>query len=224
MNPITGGTPARPPHKNRRRALWVVLGLLGAGCIYDEDDPCSPNQVRWENSSLCVCAEGTAYTAEGCVPCGEHALASPSGCVCEAGYARTLPTDPCLEIPADIGMACTSDAECPSLAFPHCQLGTLGGYCTTTGCTSDADCTGGYACNLGGAPPFCQRPPVGAGRPCTSDAECAGTEATFCDVFVSFSCLVSACTIEPNNCFAGMECCAFGPTTICIPEGLCTTS
>jgi hypothetical protein len=222
MNPITGESLKRPPNPSRRSVLWVVLGLLGAGCVYDKDDPCGPNQVRWEDSSLCACAEGTAYSPEGCVACGEHALATPGGCVCETGYARTLPTDPCLEIPADIGAACTSDAEC-SPGFPHCQIGPVGGYCTATGCTSDADCTGGYACNLGAAPPFCQRPPVGAGKPCTSDAECAGTEATFCDTFISFSCLVRDCTLEPNNCFAGMECCNFGAFPICIPAGACLT-
>lgn len=224
MSPITGRLRVQRPNPIPRRALWVALGLIGAGCVYDADDPCGPGQVRWEDSSLCVCAEGTAYTPEGCVSCGEHELATPTGCACEPGYARTLQTEPCLEIPADIGAACASDAECLNPSFPHCQLGGAEGYCTSINCASDADCTGGYACNLTGAPPFCQRPPVGAGQPCTTDADCAGTEATFCDTLFAHSCLVQNCTVTPNNCFGGTECCNVGgPLNLCIPAGACLT-
>jgi len=222
MSPINGGLPKQPPTHFGRRALWVVLGLLGAGCVYDDDDPCGPGQVRWEDSQLCVCAEGTAYTPEGCVPCGEHALATPNGCVCEMGYARTQPTDPCVEVPADIGTACSTDAECLSPTYPHCQQTTIGGYCTALDCTGDADCSAGYACNLTAAPSYCQRPPVGAGQTCTTDADCAGTEALFCDSVFSGICLVRDCTVTPNSCFTGMECCSNGPPVpICIPTGLC---
>lgn len=223
MSPMNGRLPEQPPPHFRRRALWVVLGLLGAGCVYDDDEPCGPGKVRWEDASHCVCAEGTAYTPEGCVTCGEHALPTPNGCVCEAGYARTLPTDPCVEVPADIGTACTTDADCPSAAYPHCQVTTFSNYCTVQNCTSDADCSAGYACNQTGTPSYCQRPPVGAGRTCASDADCAvDSEALFCDAFFTFTCLVRDCTVAPNNCFTGLECCANGPPVpICIPIGAC---
>lgn len=224
MSPITGGLQGQPPHPMRRRALWVALGLLGAGCVYDSDEPCGPNEVRWQDSSLCTCADGYAYTIDGCVACGENAVSSPGGCVCVEGYARTQPTNPCEPIPEGIGTSCTTNAECLNPAFNHCQASTSGGYCTGLGCASDADCSGGYSCNLGTSPTFCQRPPQGVGRPCTSDAVCADSEALFCDTFVSGGCLVRDCTISPNSCFAGTECCdlsAFLLPNLCIPVGQC---
>jgi hypothetical protein len=64
-------------------------------------------------------------------------------------------------------------------------------------------------------------------KPCTSEADCAGTEATYCDIFVSRSCLVQGCSLDPDNCFEGWECCdlsAFGiPMPLCLPLGACTT-
>ncbi len=225
-SPITGRLQRQPPII-LRRALWVVLGALGAGCVYDADDPCGKNQVRWLDHQLCACAEGMAYTPEGCVACGEHQLPTAAGCVCEAGYGRSVPTDPCAEIPADIGTACSSNAECLNPSFSHCQLSALGGYCTAANCTSSADCNGGYSCNLTAAPTYCQRPPVGAGLPCTNDAVCADGDALFCDTFVSGTCLVRDCTISPNSCFSGSECCdltAFLLPNLCIPVGQCQSS
>jgi hypothetical protein len=209
----------------RRRALWMLLGLCSPGCVLDQDDLCGPNQVSWAGKERCVCAEGTAYTADGCVACGEHEQSSPNGCVCEAGFARSLPTQPCSPIPEGIGTACTSDAECLNPGYPYCQTSSAGDkYCTTIGCADSAGCNGGYACNTAATPPFCQRPPAGAGVPCTSDADCAGTEATFCDLFVSGTCLVRDCSVEPNSCFSGSECCdlsGFMLPKLCIPAGAC---
>jgi hypothetical protein len=33
--------------------------------------------------------------------------------------------------------------------------------------------------------------------------------------------LVEGCSLSPDDCFAGTECCTFGPTTLCIEEGAC---
>ncbi len=210
----------------RRRTLWAVLGLMSPGCVLDTDDRCGPNQVSWEGNERCVCAEGTAYTPTGCVPCGANEVASPAGCVCETGYGRSVPTDACAPIPEGIGTPCTDSSSCLNPVFPHCQISPVGdGYCTTTGCTTAADCTGGYACNLLAAQPYCQRPPSGAGLTCSAEADCAGNEATYCDLFVSMTCLVQGCSLQPDSCFPGSECCDlsnFGlPITLCIPPGQC---
>jgi hypothetical protein len=64
----------------------------------------------------------------------------------------------------------------------------------------------------------------GEGQPCTSQNDCAGFDATFCDVFVTGSCLVRDCTVTPDSCSAGKECCDltnFGLPTLCIAEGAC---
>jgi hypothetical protein len=68
-------------------------------------------------------------------------------------------------------------------------------------------------------------PPVGLAKPCTSAADCAGTEATYCDTFVTMGCLVEGCNLEVDDCYTGYECCdlsAFGiPLPLCIEEGQC---
>lgn len=67
--------------------------------------------------------------------------------------------------------------------------------------------------------------PTGQDEPCQSDADCANFEASFCDIFVTQTCLVPNCTLTPDNCFTGKECCDltnFGlPFTLCIAAGAC---
>lgn len=203
---------------------WVVLGLLASGCVLDSDDLCGPNQVIWGDDERCVCAEGLAYTAEGCVACGENELPSPAGCLCTQGFARSGPGAPCQVIALGMGSACTSDDNCSDPAFPHCQIDPgSSGYCTSTGCTSDAACPSGALCTTGASPTYCRKP-RDAGKPCTMPADCADGDATFCDTFVSQSCLVQNCDLVANNCFTGSECCdvsAFGLPNLCVAEGAC---
>ena len=198
-SPLVDTWQAKRRGRRRRTTLWVALALMSPGCVLDTDARCGPNQVSWEGNERCVCAEGTAYTPTGCVP-----------------------------IPAGIGTPCVDTSECSNPAFPHCQISPAGdGYCTTVGCTGPADCSGGYACNTLAAPAYCQRPPSGAGMTCAADSDCAGKEASFCDVVVSRTCLVRDCTVEPNSCFSGSECCVIQgpvPLALCIPEGFCLPS
>jgi hypothetical protein len=114
---------------------------------------------------------------------------------------------------------------CTDATYNFCATSPSGeGYCTTSGCTG-GDCTGGYACDLGATPSYCKRPPKGLSMSCTSNADCAGTEATYCDMYQSHSCLVEGCTVSPDSCFEGWDCCdlsAFGvPMPVCIPQGAC---
>lgn len=219
----------RPPRRRpalKGSILWVAFAISGGCVLEDGNDRCGPNQLLWSSNERCVCAEGTAYMPEqGCVPCGEHEVAAAAGCVCETGYGRTPATGLCEPIPEGIGTPCTSNAECLNPAFPHCQLTPSGeGYCTTLGCVDDAGCSGGYACNITETPSFCQRPPTGNGVPCTSDADCAGYDASYCEVFVSGTCLVRDCSVTPDSCFTGFECCDLTPyslPTLCLAEGLC---
>src|SRR5262245_22121784 len=96
------------PRRRSRRAIWVlgVLGLMAPSCLIDDDDRCGPNQYLLEyaeKSERCVCVEGTAFvTGQGCVPCGDHEIVSGGACVCDTGYVRTLPTDPCTELPQGV--------------------------------------------------------------------------------------------------------------------------
>ena len=93
-------------------------------------------------------------------------------------------------------------------------------------------CADGYVVGATGCEPKPEGAgsgPVGVNTPCTSDADCAAfPEATYCEMFVSHSCLVSNCTRSPNSCAAGWDCCSFANTpgfeslpTLCLATGLC---
>jgi hypothetical protein len=206
-------------------ALLAGAALAFVACTIDSNNRCDDREVLY-GDTRCVCAEGFAMSDHGCVSCGDHEIAGPSGCGCAEGYARASAQAACVPKPSGQGDACDGTTACPDPVYSHCQI-TAGasGYCTSTGCASSANCTGGYACDATGAPAFCKRPPIGAGKACTSTADCAETEATFCETFMTHQCLVQGCTVAPNNCFEGMQCCdlsAFGlPQPICIPPGTC---
>ena len=128
----------RPALLLRRLAPWAVFGLLIAGCIYDADDRCGPNQVLWDNDRLCVCAEGFTYTAKGCV--------------------EGLPPDA-----TGSGKACTSDADCAGQAASFCEL-VVSRSCLVPNCTTAPDnCQAGFECcpfstdpvTFGGIPNLC---------------------------------------------------------------------
>jgi hypothetical protein len=67
--------------------------------------------------------------------------------------------------------------------------------------------------------------PTGEDQQCSTPADCAGFEADFCDNVVTGTCLVQGCTLAPDNCFTGKECCdlsSFGlPITLCVAAGAC---
>jgi hypothetical protein len=216
------------PLSGRALSRWfsgLSLGLAAyavTGCIYDADKPCGDDYAVYGDGVRCVCPEGTAYTPAGCVACGEHEVASASGCACEEGYSRPSADAPCVPTPSDLGAECDPAAPACDPLFDHCEPAGESGYCTTTGCTTNDDCSGGYACN---AESVCQRPPVGLGQTCASADDCAGTEATFCESFMTHTCQVQGCQLDQNDCFSGYECCdysAFGlPQPLCVPEGVC---
>ena len=172
----------------------------------------------------CVCVENAVFTPAGCVLCGANEVPGATACECAPGFVRGA-GGACETAPAGMGMACSASMPCTDATYNHCATSASGeGYCTTSGCTG-GDCTGGYACDLGASPSYCKRPPKGLSMSCTSNADCAGTEATYCDTFQSHSCLVEGCTVSPDSCFEGWDCCdltAFGvPMPICIPQGAC---
>jgi hypothetical protein len=206
----------------RALILGGVLGASQAGCLYDSEKPCGDDFAVYGDNIRCVCPEGTAYTATGCVACGENEVAGATGCVCKDGYSRPTPDAACAETPSGLGADCDPEAPACEAPYDHCEPAAGGGYCTTSDCTTGADCEGGYVCSEASV---CQRPPVGLGTPCTGPADCAGTEATFCDMFVTHACQVQGCQLEPNNCFSGYECCdlsGFGvPEPLCVATGAC---
>ena len=213
-----------------RQGFLLLLATLGAlvpsACVYDADDRCSPGQVLVSDSA-CGCAPGSAFTPQGCVPCAENEVAGANGCACAEGLSRPTPDAACQAPPQELGVACdVQSAPCTSGQYDHCQLVSgSSGYCTSTGCASSAECAGGYACDTTASPPFCRRPPLGMGKACEAPAGCAGTEATWCDTFMSHTCLVQGCSVAAQDCFEGLKCCDFRqfgvPEPLCVPQGGC---
>jgi hypothetical protein len=224
MNLPHGQLPPRSKYRYAA-ALFAFLGAIPSACVYDASDRCGPNQVMYEDLR-CVCDAHSAPTATGCELCGADEVPSAAGCACKDGYARPDAAGECKPVPMGLGATCDLAAPNCDAEFSHCEAGADGsGYCTSTGCTSADDCTGGYACDATVTPSVCRRPPVGLGKSCASAADCAGTEATYCDTFQTQSCQVEGCSLAPNNCFSGFECCDLSafhvPQPLCVPQGAC---
>jgi hypothetical protein len=206
--------------------LSVLLGLTVGACTFDASDRCGPHQVIYGDNERCVCEEGAALTATGCVPCGEHEVPGATGCSCENGFTRPSAGGACEAAPTGLGAACGPDQACADATYDHCATGAnQSGYCTSVGCSSSSECPSGYACATSATPSFCQRPPLGLGKSCSSAADCAGLEADFCDTFQSHQCLVQGCSLAADDCFEGSSCCDlsnFGmPEPLCLPPGAC---
>ena len=225
---LATSTSRRLKHRERalrRSPVLFLVGLAIAACTYDSDDRCDPGEVLFANTR-CICAEGLVLGANGCVPCGDNEVAGANGCVCADGFTRASDDAACQPKAPGQGDACDAQTACTDPTFNYC-LTTSGasGYCTTRGCASSADCSGGYACDTTASPAVCKRPPVGSGRACSSSADCAGTEATFCDAVVTHVCRVEGCSLSQNDCFEGQQCCdlsRFGvPAPICVDQGGC---
>ncbi len=193
---------------------------------------CGKDEQPGVAGCVCKAGYGRASAAAACVACGENEVTNATGaCECVSGFAKASPEAACAVVSAGLGADCDSAATpCTDATYNYCHtVSATAGYCTKQGCASDADCTAGYACDLTSTPAYCRRPPVGFGKVCTSDADCAGTEATYCDLFVTKSCLVQGCTLTPDNCFTGTECCnlsAYGipqPLCVLLSAGGCTT-
>ena len=150
-------------------------------------------------------------------------MATATACECEPGYARPGPDEPCEEA-SGLGAECDPESPACEAPYPHCEPAEEGGYCTIGDCTSNEDCDGGYACN---DQSVCVRPPIGLGASCSGPEDCAGTEATFCDTFMTNSCQVEGCSLDVEDCFEGYECCDFSSfglaQPLCVPAGACAT-
>jgi hypothetical protein len=191
-----------------------------SACVYNPHDRCGPNEVMIE-ADRCTCIDGYVPGPAGCVPCPTNSHDSAGACVCDDGFAAAG-DGTCMELPPALGADCdTKSAPCASAEFPECHVtsGTTG-YCTSTGCSTSDDCSGGYACHMAGGTSFCRRPPVGLGDPCKTSDDCTGKEAAQCETLQAHSCVVP-CTLGGDECFDGSVCCdfsAFGDGLICTPQ------
>lgn len=200
----------------------ALCGLLIYGCLYDAKEPCGDGLEIYGDVARCVCPEDAVWTEDGCVKCGAHEVPAGTECQCQTGYARQAPDAQCQPAPPGLGASCNTDGECTDPDYPVCHPARVGtGYCTSE-CSAGVACTGSYVCEASTG--TCQRPPLGAGQACNSDADCAGTEALYCDILITKTCMVQGCKVSPDDCFAGTTCCdfsAFDLPDTCLPEGFC---
>jgi hypothetical protein len=205
---------------------WAGLALvLASGCLYDSGSRSDRSQRFDPDSGVCVCKDNTIAGDHGCVACAEHELAQGGSCVCDTGYSRPPAGGPCAVIPQNLGAHCDPAAPSCDASYPTCHaLAASDGYCTSSGCATNDDCTGGYACDTSVSPSYCQRPPTGVGQSCASSADCASYEASYCETLQSHVCLVQGCSKSPDDCFSGNQCCdlsGFGLPFLCVPTGTC---
>jgi hypothetical protein len=218
----------------RASALGILFGclsLLGvSSCLYDPDQRCDSDQRFDSGAGLCVCdaAQNRVMGDAGCVPCAEHEVAQNDVCTCTSGFTRPSGGGACTDFPPALGTECTKDADCPDATYDQCHSAGDGAEYCSNACSDDGACAGGYACDLAATPSYCRRPPVGQGKSCASDLDCAGTEATWCDTFVSHICIVQNCSLTKNDCFPGKECCDISVVSlgtmknpICVDSGTC---
>ena len=209
----------------RWAALGGLLGLLAvpAACIYDKNDACSPGEVKDPTTDACVCPPNSIpvkrpITVLGAQPtdqplismcqvCTEHSSVVNGACVCDSGFV--MGTSGCVE--SNLGATCASDNDCLNGDSHHCQIatGATSGYCTTTGCTSNAECktAAHYACVTNADTSFCRRPPMplNEGNACTMqglDPTC-GAEAPVCLIG---KCVAIGCT-DDTGCSPTRKCC-----------------
>lgn len=210
--------------------LAMVVQSAGSGCIVG-DKHCSANQVELTGDQVgCVCVEGAVPdpSGHGCVKCGEHEQVVAEKCECEAGYARSAAGMSCEEVTGGVlGAVCGPDTPCAD-PYPYCATAHGKSFCTTQGCNSQGDCPTGWICDTPGPSGFC-RQPMGLGKSCAASGDCAGSEATFCESFVTKTCIVEKCASDPGMCPSGNVCCdmvALIGTSVCTPSavlmnGLC---
>src|SRR5262249_34263168 len=124
--------------------LRACLALTLASCLYDPHERCDKNQRFDSATGVCLCTDNTIPREHGCDLCPEHEVAQGSWCACESGYARQAAGGACALLPRALGSDCDPAVGSCDAAFPTCHpLAAGGGYCTTSGCASNDDCSGG---------------------------------------------------------------------------------
>ena len=198
--------------------ITLLAFVVVSGCLYDRDDICGPGEIFNHDNFACVCAENhvpnqrditivvssnptAAPPRAGCRPCGMNSHAENTECKCNDGFVQN--GDDC--VPSNLGASCASDADCASGEHTYCRLPE--GYCTTSGCTSNANCPieSDFACVDDTAEPYCRRPPQGQGASCTQmgpDPAC-DPESPFCALG---TCHTSGCTSD-DDCSPSRTCC-----------------
>lgn len=142
--------------------LPVDLGAPAPGCGAVSSSAPAP----CEGGLVCEPADGRCY---------ECTTTNVVNCASGKCVAETHLCEPVALPQATYCAACTSSAGCATGLICRIALGSVTGYCTKAGCSSDADCPAGFDCSDSGV---C-RPPEGCtnwiqtmGSVCYSNERC----------------------------------------------------
>lgn len=192
-------------------ALFLVAQLCSS-CIL-AGERCGPNQVLKEGDdySLCVCEPGRIVSKDGsrCVSCGANEVARDDACVCDSGFARASADGACVRV--DLGATCAGPEDClaaDSLCVTSEREGEAG-YCSSTACSSNAECPADWSCESANDTRYCRKPPTGLGMHCDSEADCAGFEANYCEGIQSHTCVLFGCAAKVVTCQNEWLCCDY---------------
>jgi len=72
------------------------------------------------------------------------------------------------------------------------------------------------------AKPSGEQQPTGVDEPCESSADCAMFDATFCDTFMTHTCLIEKCATGENSCPDSWVCCDY--STLLAGLSICAQS
>lgn len=216
------------PTRDRRHAnVGIFLLCVFAGCGFDPDNRCSRDQLFNDEINVCYCPSGTISVDGACKACRANEKVSNQQCVCVEGSQRDANggctiSEPGLAEPCVPGQPPT----CSNPAYPTCTASSAGGgYCTSSGCTTNSNCPAGFTCATWASPSFCMRPATGLGKACVAQNDCVSQEASYCETQAAKACLVSGCDLAINNCQTGFVCCdvsSYGiALNLCAPIGLC---
>ncbi|MDZ4694002.1 MAG: hypothetical protein SGI86_02570, partial [Deltaproteobacteria bacterium] len=156
----------------------VVLGLAlwFAACGFEPENRCSPDQIFNDEINVCVCPPGTMTVDRACISCPSNEKVVGGQCVCADGLQRG-PNGVCAQGIPGLAESCVpgGSATCSNPVYPSCNPSSAGGgYCTSSGCSNDANCPAGFTCATWASPSYCMRPPTGVGKACASPGDCAG--------------------------------------------------
>jgi hypothetical protein len=204
---------------SRRAALHLLAALTGlvvGSCIYDSSHRCGPAMTYVEATRTCVCDDNAIAVRGGCQVCAADEVAVAGKCACAEGQTKNA-ANVCTVV-AGLGDPCdTATSPCTDATYSYCAArpGGTAGTCTNT-CASNSGCGAAYTCATWEPEPYC-RTFDGAGATCASPSDCTG-DATYCDTFMTHSCIVADCSLSENDCPRDTMCCdfsGFGLGTLC---------
>ena len=192
----------------------VTRGIC-VGCTSDADctSPMAPAcLLTGTNANTCVAC--TATNASACTGPNPVCLSSNAcGCMSNADCPASAPR--CDPQASTCVATCTSDADCTTLPFVHCDIGAMPEVCVE--CVTNSDCTDGLLCSVAHACVECTPSSTaacsasGVGQACLASGSCGCTSDSDCAagricVAASSTCVEGCRGTGGNACPAGSIC------------------